>query len=90
MIRKDAMLLGLLQELENSGVCFDIRKNILNDESKVCKDEYDTACFVFNETSEEYFKLGFEVCRLLLLQASEAEKIANLNCCCGKCANLST
>ena len=67
MIKSDEMVLGLLKTLENEGVCFQIRKKILDDKSKVESEHYDTACNVFNETSEEYFLLGFETCRSILL-----------------------
>lgn len=69
MIKVDAMVLGLLKTLEDNGVCAQIRKNILDDESKVPNSEYDTACLVLGEASEEYFKLGFEMCKLLFFKS---------------------
>jgi len=67
---KDVLVNGLLNALEKQERCMTIRKTILDDESKISDDEYDVACQVLDEASIAYFKLGFEVCRTLILESA--------------------
>ena len=53
---------ALLEKLEESNACKRIRERILNDEVKISDADYEMACEVFNETSREYFQLGFKTC----------------------------
>jgi len=57
---------AILEKLEESKEYREVRKQILDDEFKINDKDYDLACKVFNETSTEYFKLGFQSCFSLI------------------------
>jgi len=65
---RDLLLKGLLNTLEEQERCIKIRRDILDNETNISDDGYDMACHVFDEASLAYFKLGFEVCRTLILE----------------------
>jgi len=53
---------ALLEKLEESNECKNVRCEILNEQLDFNEDEYDLASHILNETSEKYFHLGFKSC----------------------------
>jgi len=62
---------ALLEKLEVKEECKIIRANILNKRlNKILnEDDYKLASDILNDTSEEYFYLGFKSCLHLMLEA---------------------
>ena len=57
---------AILEKLKEGDEYKKISREILGDENKVNNDNYELACMIFNQTSSEFFQLGFKVCFSLI------------------------
>jgi len=57
---------AILEKLEESEEYKKISREILGHENEVGGDDYEIACKIFNQTSSQYFQLGFKVCFSLI------------------------
>lgn len=54
--------MALFDKLQGTKEYRSIATRILDDENRIRDENYNLACDVFNETSSEYFHLGFQAC----------------------------
>lgn len=56
----ELITLATLEELQETEEIRNIDKKIFNDETKINEENFELISKIFNETAEEYFKLGFK------------------------------
>jgi hypothetical protein len=68
---------AIFEKLAESEEYKKISSKVLGNEDQITDEEYEVACMVFNQASEECFRLGFEACASLIFDMVMNSKFQN-------------